>query len=128
MNGGSAILVVDDDEATAQLISTFLRRSAFEVVAATNPIDALEMLKEKRFGLVITDLMMPHVDGISLTAQIHALPGCAELPVILMTAYGSDEVSDRGLRGGVALTLQKPVELERLLALVGFAMASPPSA
>jgi CheY-like chemotaxis protein len=121
-----AILIVDDDEATLNLVSTFLRRNQFKVIAATNPVRALELAATEKISLVITDLMMPHVDGISLTQQIHALPGLKDVPVILMTAFGSDEVSESGLRRGVALTLHKPIELSRLLDLVGFATAEPP--
>jgi CheY-like chemotaxis protein len=121
-----AILIVDDDEATLNLVSTFLRRNQFKVIAATNPVRALELAASENISLVITDLMMPHVDGISLTQQIHALPGLKDVPVILMTAFGTDEVSESGLRRGVALTLHKPIELSRLLDLVGFATAEPP--
>jgi CheY-like chemotaxis protein len=121
-----AILVVDDDEATLHLVSTFLRRNNYRVVSASNPVHALELATAEVFNLVITDLMMPHVDGISLTQQLHELPGYKDVPVILMTAYGSDEVSELGLRSGVALTLHKPIELNRLLDLVGFATSEPP--
>ncbi len=115
------VLVVDDDESTLQMIGTFLRRHGYKVLLATNPIRALEMLGSERVDLVITDLMMPHVDGISFTQQIHARPGLATLPVIMMTAYGTDALTDKGMRQGVALTLSKPLELSKLLDLVGFA-------
>jgi two-component system chemotaxis response regulator CheY len=120
------ILVVDDDAATLHLVSTFLRRNGYRVIAASNPVRALELLTTEKISLVITDLMMPHVDGISLAQQIHAVPNYQDVPVILMTAYGSDDVAEQGMRLGVAMTLHKPVELARLLDLVGFATAAPP--
>lgn len=121
------ILVVDDDEATLTLLGTFLRRNGYRVLTAANPVRGLELLKHDDVKLVITDLMMPHVDGIAFTQQIHALERFRDLPVIMMTAYSSEGLHDRSLRRGVALTLSKPLELSKLLDLVGFATAPPPT-
>lgn len=115
------ILVVDDDESTLQMLGTFLRRHGYRTLTATNPVRALDILKSEPVHLVITDLMMPHVDGISFTQQIHALPNHEHVPVIMITAYGTDEITDQGMRKGVAMTLSKPLELSKLLDLVGFA-------
>ena len=65
--------------------------------------------------------MMPHVDGIRFAEQVHEMPGYKDLSIILMTAYPSDQISDKGMRKGVALTLAKPIDLGKLLDLVGFA-------
>jgi two-component system, chemotaxis family, chemotaxis protein CheY len=116
-----SILVVDDDESTLQMIGIFLRRNGYRVLTATNPVRALELLQTESVKLVITDLMMPHVDGITFTEQIHQLPQHALVPVIMMTAFGDDAVNDKGMRRGIALTLSKPLELSKLLDLVGFA-------
>lgn len=115
------ILIVDDDEATLQMVSTFLSRNGYRTLPCTNPLQALEVLKTETVHLVITDLMMPHVDGIGFTQQVHALPNYASIPVIMITAYGNDAVTDQGMRRGVAMTLSKPLELNKLLDLVGFA-------
>jgi CheY-like chemotaxis protein len=126
--GAATVVVVDDDEATLGMISTFLRRNGFRVIGATNPVRALDIVRAERVDLLITDWMMPHVDGITLTEQVHELPGQRDLPVIMMTAHDTDGVARESLRRGVALTLAKPLELTRLLDLVGFATASPPPA
>ena len=126
MSGHTRILVVDDDKATLTMIATFLTRHGYEVSAASNPVQALDELKARPAQLVITDWMMPQVDGIGFTEQVHALPGLADVPVILITAFGTAEIADQGMRRGVALTLSKPLELNRLLALVSFATAPPP--
>lgn len=121
-----SILVVDDDEATLNLLGTFLRRHGYRVLSASNPVRGLELLQQEDVKLVITDLMMPHVDGITFTQQIHRLAPYRDLPVIMMTAFGNDGVLDQGMRQGVALTLSKPLELSKLLDLVGFATAAAP--
>lgn len=122
-----SILVVDDDEATLNLLGTFLRRNGYRVLLASNPVRGLELLRGDDVKLVITDLMMPHVDGIAFTQQIHELEKYRDVPVIMMTAYGSDAVLDKSMRKGVAMTLSKPLELSKLLDLVGFATASAPT-
>lgn len=122
-----SILVVDDDEATLNLLGTFLRRNGYRVLAASNPVKGLELLAaEAEIKLVITDLMMPHIDGIDFTRKIHQLEQHKNVPVIMMTAFGNDGVLDKGMRQGVAMTLSKPLELSKLLDLVGFATASAP--
>ncbi len=83
-------------------------------------------MRQEPVNLVITDLMMPHVDGITFTEQLHALPGCADVPVIMITAHGSESITEKGMRQGVALTLSKPLQLHKLLDLVGFATAPAP--
>lgn len=120
------VMVVDDDEATLNLLGAFLRRSGYRVLTATNPVKALDMLEHEDARLVLTDLMMPHVDGIAFTERVHQIPRHKDVPVIMMTAFGTEEVSERGMRRGVAMTLAKPIELSRLLDLVGFATAAPP--
>jgi two-component system, chemotaxis family, chemotaxis protein CheY len=116
------ILVVDDDESQANLIATYLRKHHFQVVTASDPIAAMQTLQTVgNVDLVITDLMMPHVDGIAFTEKLKKWPGMQDVPVILITAWDSDEVADKGMRKGVAMTLSKPVQLSKLLDLVGFA-------
>jgi two-component system, chemotaxis family, chemotaxis protein CheY len=119
---GPRILVVDDDDAQTALIKRFLDRHGYQVTCSNSPVMALELLQEQAdFKLVITDLMMPHSDGISFTQALHELEHYKNLPVVLITAYPSDEMIEKGMRKGVALTLQKPLELSKLLDLVGFA-------
>jgi two-component system, chemotaxis family, chemotaxis protein CheY len=120
-NNQRSILIVDDDESTLQMLATFLQRHGYRTLTAPDPIRALEILQSETVHLVVTDLMMPHVDGIGFTQRVHAMPKHADVPVILLTASGDDSVTEQGLRKGVALTLSKPIELSKLLDLVGFA-------
>jgi two-component system, chemotaxis family, chemotaxis protein CheY len=119
--GGIKILVVDDDVHLCALIERFLTKHNYEVFTALDAIKAKDILMKQEIRLVITDLMMPHQDGISFAQELHAIPRYKDLPVILITAYPSDDIIDKGMRKGVALTLAKPLDFSKLLDLVGFA-------
>jgi DNA-binding response OmpR family regulator len=115
------ILIVDDDLDLSNMLSRFLQRHGFTVFAASDAIQGWEVLEREQVGMLITDLMMPHMDGIDFTERVRGDPRYRELPIILMTAYPSEALSDKGLRKGVAMTLSKPIDFERLLTLIGFA-------
>lgn len=117
------ILVVDDDVELATMVSRYLGRFGYQTLVAYDAHTALGMLPREPIGLVVTDLMMPYMDGITFTQHLHALPGFEELPVILITAYPSEEMTEKGMRQGVAMTLSKPLDLDKLLTLVGFAVS-----
>lgn len=117
------VLIVEDDADLLRMLSMFLRKNGFKVIGTQNGAKALELITQETVHLVITDLMMPHTDGIELTEKIHALPGLKDLPIILISGHSTEEVSEKGLRKGVALVLEKPIQLNKLLDLVGFATA-----
>jgi CheY-like chemotaxis protein len=109
--------VVDDDEATLLMVSRFLDKEGFDVVTALDAATALKMLASEKVDAVVTDLMMPRIDGRELVRQLRAEPKTRDLPVIMVTAYGSDEAAEAGLRSGASLFLAKPLDLT-LLATV----------
>lgn len=115
------VLVVDDDDALAEMVAAYLTKQGYQCWTAPNPVLALKLLERQSIDVVITDLMMPYSDGISFTQQLRANPRFKNLPVILLTAYPSEELNEKGMRKGVAMTLEKPVNLSKLLDLVGFA-------
>ncbi len=116
------ILVVDDDQALNRLICLFLERQGYEVHAAADGLQALDALERlDGVGLAIVDMMMPHVDGIQLVRQIRAHPRHKDLQVIMISASADEQKVDESMRSGVGLFLSKPVDLDRLLALVQFA-------
>jgi two-component system, chemotaxis family, chemotaxis protein CheY len=115
------VLVVDDDLELCALIARFLTKNGYAVLTAPDAIHARAMLEREQVRLVITDLMMPHQDGIAFAQTVHELPNHKDTPVILITAYPSDQITDKSMRRGVALTLAKPINFAKLLDLVGFA-------
>ena len=115
------ILVVDDDVVQCRLLSRFFEKHGYTVFSAGDALQALDVLERSPIGLVITDYQMPHMDGIRFTEALRQDPRTASIPVLLMTAHPEPGLTDRGLRKGVALTLEKPLDFERLLTLVRFA-------
>ena len=115
------ILVVDDDTELCTMLSRFLEMHGYTVYSAADALQALDILERNQVGMVITDYLMPHVDGIHFTEMLKADPRWRHVPVLLMTGSTDDNVTDKGMRKGVALTLHKPLDMGQLLNLVRFA-------
>jgi CheY-like chemotaxis protein len=115
------ILVVDDDLELCTMLSRFLEMHGYTVYSAADALQALDILERNQVGMVITDYLMPHLDGIHFTEMLKADPRFQSIPVLLMTGAPDEGVTDRGLRKGVALTLRKPLDMGQLLNLVRFA-------
>ncbi len=115
------ILVVDDDLELCTTLSRFLERHGHTVYSAADALQALDVLERHSVGFIITDYLMPHLDGIHFTEMLKADPRWHKVPVLLMTGSTDASVHDKGLRKGVAMTLQKPVDMGQLLNLVRFA-------
>lgn len=115
------ILVVDDDVELCTLLSRFLEKHGYTVYSAADALQALDILERHTVGLVISDYRMPHMDGIQFTEMLKADPRHQRASVILMTGNADGNVHDKGLRKGVAMTLEKPLDFNQLLNLVRFA-------
>jgi DNA-binding NtrC family response regulator len=105
------ILVVEDDNITRSTICGLLRSEGYEVSEARNGAQAVELLKNERVDLVITDFYMPHLDGVALVEQIHT--SSPETPVVFMTGYLSRRTAETILKGR-AEYMAKPISLEIL--------------
>lgn len=108
----SRLLVVEDDDIIRITIIDHLNEHGWEVDEATNGLDALNMIKQNSYDLVITDIRMPKLDGEQLLTQIKQLSPSTE--VILMTAHGNSENAVRCLKQGAADYLLKPFDLDDL--------------
>ena len=102
------ILVVDDEEILRTMIRDVLRMEGFPVEIAASGEDALQMMTEETFDMVITDNNMPGIQGLELLADIRGRD--KKLPVIIMTAYGSIDVSMRAHELGASGYLLKPFD------------------
>ena len=107
------ILVVDDEPAQREMISGFLRKQDFEVIAAENAEHALELFRQEAFDLILSDQKMTNMSGLELMQAVHAIN--PETPVILITAFGTIEAAVAALKQGAIDYLTKPLNLEELL-------------
>lgn len=110
------ILLVDDDPFMLKFLTRILSKNSMEITCFTHPQDAAQSLKNQGFDLIISDVMMPEVNGVELTfwLQKHA----PNIPVILISSIMTDEIKAMGESVGVVATLKKPFEAEALLSLI----------
>ncbi len=94
--GSQVILVVEDDQITRNMIATMLRKSGWQVQLAENGVDALQHLQTIIPDLIISDLMMPEMDGFELVSKVKASDKWRGIPVVILTAKDLTQ-SDRGL-------------------------------
>lgn len=94
------VLVVDDSITTRTLQKGILEAAGYEVVVATNGVEALERLAGGRIALVLSDVEMPKMDGIELATRIKSNEKTAKLPVVIVSSLGRAEDRERGLRAG----------------------------
>lgn len=124
--GGASILIIDDDDAVSRTLSLILTRAGYRVSTVTNGRKGLEMLSDGAFDLVLTDIIMPELDGIEAIRRIRSdHPG---LRIIAMSGGGQIDKADflhMAQALGADRVLEKPVRSQRLLELVGSAMAHP---
>lgn len=107
------ILVVDDDKNLVELIQMRLEKAGYDVVTSLHEDDAIEKAKEQFFDLAIVDLQLINLDGISLMENLHRI--IPEMPVIILTAYGSIESAVDAIKRGAYSYLTKPFEHQDLL-------------
>jgi len=107
------ILVVDDEPVQRELVSGFLKKQALDVVVAETGARALELFRQDSIDLILTDQKMPHMSGLDLLQTVRAIN--PEIPVIMMTAFGSIEAAVSAIQGGATDYLTKPLNLDELL-------------
>lgn len=117
------VLVVDDDHAVRELLSKALTAAGYLVDVAVDGASALVRLGEKAYDLMITDLKMPGLDGLSVIRE--ARRTSPALPVIVITGYSSEASAIEAINLGVAGYLTKPFRVPRILAATARALGEP---
>jgi CheY-like chemotaxis protein len=112
-----SILLTEDHEDTRYFLRLVLESEGFIVITAEHGAKAIELLTEIRPHLVITDLMMPQVSGGELIRHIRNTPELANLPVIVLSAFGKNYEAE-ACDAGATLVLQKPLDGDHLIEVV----------
>lgn len=117
--GQDYLLIVEDDPDILKLLDATLTFRGYRVITAQNGKDGLEAIRAKHPAIVITDIMMPTLDGFGLVHRIRINPETREIPVVFITAtYVTREDRDFALSIGATRFIQKPVDLEKFLATI----------
>ena len=111
-NGPIRVLVVDDDEALCQTLEAGLVKRDFDVTCRASGEDALALLDTSDFHVVVTDLHMAHLDGIALCQRVAERR--PDVPVIVLTSFGSFDTAVAAIRAGAYDFISKPVQLDVL--------------
>lgn len=110
------VLLVEDDQGTAWIIARTLRQAGYEVTLACDGADGLDCAVRLRPDVIVTDVTMPRLDGISMIRSIRQVDSLRQVPIVVLTSLGRpSEVAD-GINAGARSYLMKPVRLSDLEA------------
>jgi len=120
---GAAVLVVEDEARLARTIELYLGQRGFTVRTASNGAEALERIAEARPDVIVTDIMMPVMDGYTLCRRLRTDPATCAIPFLFLTAKDHDRERGNGLHMKDDDYLAKPCDLAELHACVHALMA-----
>lgn len=112
------VMVVDDSASVRQIVGMALKGAGYEVLEAADGADALRRLDGRKVHLVISDVNMPNMDGLTLLGRIKALPAYRFLPVMMLTTETDAAKMKAGQSGGAKAWMVKPFSPPQLLAAV----------
>lgn len=112
------ILAVDDSASMRQMVSFTLKGAGHEVTEAVDGVDALDKAKGNKFDLVISDVNMPNMDGISLIRELRGLPAFKFTPMLMLTTESGGDKKQEGKAAGATGWIVKPFNPEQLLATI----------
>jgi two-component system cell cycle response regulator DivK len=114
------ILIIDDDDRNIFALSAVLKARKFDCLSAYSGEDALRLLKDTPgIDVALVDMMMPGMDGYELIGQIRNEPSLQHLPVIAVTAQAMNGDEEKCLEAGADGYISKPVDLDKLLRVIG---------
>jgi two-component system chemotaxis response regulator CheY len=118
MSNENRILAVDDSASMRQMVSFTLTSAGFDVAEAEDGAVALQMAQKEKFKLVLADVNMPNMDGISLVKALRGLNEYKFTPLLMLTTESTPEKKQEGKAAGATGWLVKPFNPEQLIATV----------
>jgi len=112
------ILAVDDSASMRQMVRFTLEHAGYEVVQATDGVEALDYAKTSGVDLVLADVNMPNMDGITLCKELRGLSHYKGIPILMLTTESAPETKSRGKQAGATGWIVKPFNPEQLLATI----------
>ena len=123
-----SILVVDDEQGIVTMLEEFLEDSGYQVLTATHPRQAQKLYREQSPDLIITDIVMPDINGIEMLNQL--ITEFPQLKAVVMTGYAGalkNELEQVQSEQGVVCVMEKPLNLLEVLAMTNMILAHPVS-
>lgn len=114
MSSAIPILIVDDNQTNTKLLSFLLTSKGYEVRAAASAIEALTVLETFVPRLILMDIQLPGMDGLTLTRQLKADDRTRHIPIIAATAYAMKGDEQRAIDAGCSGYITKPIDTRRL--------------
>ncbi|BBR38410.1 response regulator [Aeromonas veronii] len=115
---GKTILIVDDSATIRQVVGMTLKGAGYEVMEASDGKDALKKLDGKKINLIISDVNMPNMDGITFVKEAKKLASYKFTPIIMLTTESQDSKKQEGQVAGAKAWVVKPFQPEQMLAAV----------
>ncbi len=112
------IMTVDDSASVRLMVKFTLAELGFEIVEAVDGNDALRKLEKKTVHMLITDINMPELDGISLVRKVRGIPAYRFIPIIMLTTESQEEKKREGKKAGATGWIIKPFRPDQLAAVV----------
>ncbi len=112
------VLIVDDSMSIRETVKLSLQMAGYAAAVAENGERALLMARQTRFDLVVTDLNMPQMDGISLISQLRGIPEYRFTPILMLTTESQEEKKMAGKKAGATGWIVKPVDPAKFLAVI----------
>jgi two-component system chemotaxis response regulator CheY len=123
----AAILVVDDSKSIRELARAVLEGAGYTVATAADGVEGMQQVRSQQFDLVLSDVNMPNMDGMSFVFKLRRLESYQDVPVLMVTTESADNKKERARTNGANGWLQKPFDPERLLAAVGRLVGQTPA-
>ncbi|MCF6149662.1 MAG: response regulator [Candidatus Kuenenia sp.] len=112
------VMVVEDNEKNRKLMRVVLKAKGYSVIEATTGEEALNLLKEQTPDIILMDIQLPGIDGLTLIRQIKADPGKKNIPIIAVTAHAMKGDEQKILDSGCDAYVSKPVDTRELPVMV----------
>jgi len=114
----ATILAVDDSASIRQMVSFTIKGAGYDVVEANDGVEALSKAKSQKFDLVITDVNMPNMDGISLIKELRTLADYKFTPLLMLTTESGADKKSEGKTAGATGWIVKPFNPDQLLTTI----------
>lgn len=108
------VLCVEDNRDNRVLVRRILQAEGYSVLEASNAFEGLQIALVQRPDIILVDINMPHIDGLTLASRLKAYPGLAHVPVIAITANVMHGDRERSLAAGCDGYIQKPIDIDAL--------------